>query len=433
MAAAPRKVNVAEVRLWGERVGAVSWDETGRVATFEYAPSFIQHGLNISPLVLPLERRLFLFPALNPVSFYGLPGLLADSLPDRYGNALIDLWLEQRGRSKADFSPVERLCYIGTRGMGALEFRPALVSHAQTSVPMEIAELTQLAQQILDSKEGLRVSLSGYKKRALETIIRVGTSAGGARPKALIAWNPVTNEVRSGQVAPPGGFESWILKFDGIQDQVLGDSRGFGHIEYAYSRMAIKAGLTMAECRLFTEGGRAHFMTRRFDRTPGGEKVHMQSLCALAHFDFNAAGAYGYEQAFATMQRLNIGHDALEQMFRRMAFNVVARNQDDHTKNVSFLMHRDGQWSLSPAYDVMWAYNPSGPWTNLHQMSVNGKRDGIGPSDLITVGRRYGLRNAGSILDDVRDVVNDWPTYASKAGVPESRAEGVRATHRLWR
>jgi serine/threonine-protein kinase HipA len=314
--------------------------------------------------------------------------------------------------------------------MGALEFKPALADRGTKSIPIEIAELTELAQRILESREGLAVNLE-EREGALNTIISVGTSAGGARAKALIAWNPKTNEVRSGQVQGPPGFGQWVLKFDGVRDRALGDSEGYGRIEYAYHLMAVEAGIEMSECRLYEEGGRAHFMTRRFDRSSAGGRIHMQSLCGLAHYDFNMAGAYGYEQAFGAILQLNLGYPALGEMFRRMVFNVAARNQDDHTRNIAFLMDKTGRWRLSPAFDVMWAYNPSGPWTNTHQMSIQGKRDGFKRSDLIGTARQFGVKNAEDIIDHVVRTIAQWPAYAARAGVPASRAGSIASTHRL--
>ena len=429
MATKLKRVAAANVFLWGKQVGAVAWDEARGYASFEYADPFLRDGFDIAPITLPRRPGISSFPVLNSETFLGLPGLLADSLPDRFGNALIDLWLTRNGRSKENFSPIERLCYVGSRGMGALEFKPALVRQATTSVPVEIAELADLAQKILDKRADLLVNLN--QEKAINTIIRIGTSAGGARPKALIAWNPTTHEVRSGQVTPLKGFEPWILKFDGIQDELLGDSQGYGRIEYAYHKMAVDAGISMTECRLFEEGGRAHFTTRRFDRSKDNEKVHMQSLCGLAHLDYRMAGAYGYEQAFNTIQQLNLGYPVLKEMFRRMAFNIVARNQDDHTRNIAFLMDQNGKWSLSPAFDVIWAYNPSGIWTNKHQMSVGGKRDNFTRSDLLQIAKQFGIREGDEILDGVVEVVKRWPEYASAAGVPSERIKEVGSTHRL--
>jgi serine/threonine-protein kinase HipA len=418
MAGRLRRVTVATVHLWDHEVGAVAWDAERGLGRFEYAPDFLRLGLAVAPLTMPLRPGIFSFAGLNRGTFRGLPGLLNDSLPDRFGNAVIDLWLQQQGRDVADFSPVERLCTIGSRGMGALEFLPALAPRSGASVPLEVAELSRLAAEILRNRAGLAADLRADSARALDTIFRVGTSAGGARAKALIAWHPQTGEVRSGQVAPPAGFELWLLKFDGVRDDALGDPQGYGRVEFAYHKMAAAAGITMSPCRLLEEGGRAHFMTRRFDRDDAGGKLHLQSLCALAHFDFNASGAYGYEQVFAVVQKLNLGHAALREQYRRMVFNILARNQDDHTRNIAFLMDRQGRWQLAPAFDVIWAYNPTGRWTDRHQLSLAGKRDGFTREDLLGAASLLGIRDAMAILGQVRDTVAQWPQYAEAAGVP---------------
>ncbi|HSQ75765.1 MAG TPA: type II toxin-antitoxin system HipA family toxin [Bacteroidota bacterium] len=425
-----RRVQAAEVLLWGRKVGAVAWNDQRQIAEFEYAPSFVRDGFDVSPLVLPRRPGIFSFPALAARTYYGLPGLLADSLPDRFGNALINTWLARHGRALNDFTPVERLCYIASRGMGALEFKPALRALERTSVPLDIEAMLELAQYVLDDRAHLLADLRD-KEKALDTIIRVGTSAGGARAKALIAWNRKTHEIRSGQVPPPPGFEPWIMKFDGMHDQSLGESKSFGRIEYAYHKMAVQAGIRMSACELFEENNRAHFLTRRFDRSGQGGKIHMQSLCALAHLDFNMRGAHGYEQAFSVIQSLNLGYDTLEEMYRRMVFNVVARNQDDHTKNIAFLMDADGRWSLAPAFDVIWAYNSSGVWTSQHQMSINGKRDGFTRDDILKPAKEYGVRNAESIIGDVIDAVQYWRKIAEEYGVPGPMISRIEKTHRL--
>jgi serine/threonine-protein kinase HipA len=378
-----------------------------------------------------LRPGIFSFSALNRETFHGLPGLLADSLPDRFGNRLIDLWLTRQGRAPSDFTPVERLCYMSTRGMGALEFKPAIGPAPGKSVPIEVAELTQLAADILSHQSGWAVKLKGSKAEALNAIIRVGTSAGGNRAKAVIAWNPATQEVRSGQVPAPAGFEPWILKFDGVNDAALGDPKGFGRIEFAYHQMAVAAGIQMSECRLLEESGRAHFMTRRFDRDHHGGKIHMQSLCALGHYDFNASGEHGYEQAFTAIQRLNLGHEAMREMFRRMVFNVLARNQDDHTRNIAFLLTEAGPWRLSPAFDVIWSFNPGGSWTNRHQMSVNGKRDDFTRDDLAAVARQFGIKDDRDLIEQVATAVSAWPRFAKKAGVRDGQQKTIARTHRL--
>jgi len=431
MATRIRKVTVATVRLWGQDVGAVAWDEARGLGNFEYEPAFLRQNRNVAPLMMPLRTGIFLFPTLKRETFHGLPGLLADSLPDRFGNRLIDLWLTRQGRAPGDFTPVERLCYMGTRAMGALEFKPAIGPPPGKSVPIEVAELTQLAGEILRHRTEWAVNLKGEKAEALNAIIRVGTSAGGNRAKAVIAWNPQTQEVRSGQVTAPTGFEPWILKFDGVNDAALGDPQGFGRIEYAYHRMAVEAGIEMNECRLLEESGRAHFMTRRFDRDVRGEKIHMQSLCALGHQDFNAAGEHGYEQAFAVIQRLNLGRESLREMYCRMIFNVLARNQDDHTRNIAFLMDQDGQWRLSPAFDMIWSYNPAGSWTNRHQMSINGKQDNFTRADLLAVADPHGIRDAENLIKKVATAVAAWPRFAKEAGVKSDQQKAISQSHRL--
>ena len=432
MAFRPQRVEVARVKLWGKNVGAVAWDSKRLVARFEYERSFLQAGLAISPIIMPLGSGIFSFPELNYDTFLGLPGLLSDALPDRFGNALIDQWLLRQGRSISDFSPIERLCYMGSRGVGALEFEPALERGKIKSLPLEVSELVSLSHNVLRSRNNLYIAVNKNEKNALNTIIQVGTSAGGARAKAVIAWNPKTNEVRSGQVKAPPGFEYWLLKFDGVADDTLGDPIGFGRVEYAYHLMAAAAGIKMNQCRLLEENERAHFMIKRFDRDQSGEKVHMQSLCAMGHLDYNMPGAYGYEHAFDLIQRLNLGHQAMMEQFRRMVFNLVARNQDDHTKNISFLMDGDGAWFLSPAYDLTWNYNPKGMWTNKHQMQINGKRDGFTKEDLFVVASRYNIKEAAAIIEKVGKAVTRWTDFAESARVERSMTQQIKKTHRLY-
>jgi serine/threonine-protein kinase HipA len=425
---------VAEVRLWGRTIGAVSLEDGARFAAFQYDPAFVRSGIQISPLMMPLSSRIYQFPELPEVSFHGLPGLLADSLPDKFGNALIDAWLATQGRRPENFNALERLCYIGTRGMGALEFAPAIGPALGNSAKVRVDALVALASEVLSHRNSLQVSFAPEQARdGLVEILRVGTSAGGARAKAIIAWNPTTNEVRSGQVKAPEGFGYWLLKFDGVKsnkDKELEDPQGYTVVEYAYARMAQDAGIDMGECRLFEEGGRRHFMTRRFDRDDKGNKWHMQSLGALAHYDFNTAAAYSYEQAFDVMKRLGLSMDALEQQFRRMIFNVVARNQDDHVKNIAFLMDRTGAWSLSPAFDVTYAYNPTGAWTARHQMTINGKAEGFTQADFTACAQVAGLKRGRDrqILAEVVDIVKQWPRYAEEAQVlPAQRREIAQA------
>ena len=430
-------MTVAAVELWGTRIGAVALTDSNGVASFEYEPSFLASGIQLAPLMMALAARVYSFPELQRRTFRGLPGLLADSLPDRFGNNLINAWLARQGRTPESFDAVERLCYTGQRGMGALEFKPVQGPSAQTSGAIQIAELVALASEILSQQQGLATSFQGpEREEALQTILRVGTSAGGARAKALIVWNASTGEVRSGQLEAPPGFSHWLLKFDGVsgnKDRELEDPQGYGLIELAYSRMARAAGITMTDCRLLEENGRQHFMTRRFDRDHAGNKLHMQSLGALAHFDYNEPGSYSYEQAFLVMRQLQLPMQALEEQYRRMVFNLIARNQDDHVKNIAFLMDRDGQWSLSPAFDITWSFNPAGDWTATHQMSVNGKRDQFTRADLLAVGRSAQLKRgrAEAIAEEVIAAVRDWPLYAAEANVWEESCSQIQASHRL--
>jgi serine/threonine-protein kinase HipA len=426
--------SLAEAWLWGTRIGIVSLADDDPIASFEYDPAFLGSDIEIAPIEMPLDRRVYRFPALSQGSFSGLPGLLADSLPDRYGNALIDAWLATRGRQPGDFDAVERLCYLGQRGMGALEFKPAIGPKPTTSHVLDVEALVELAAEVLAHRSGLLSKLS-ENREAMREILRVGTSAGGARAKALIALDPQTEEVRSGQLPSDSGFQYWILKFDGVEDETrdLGRSKGYGVVEFVYSQMARRAGIEMTECRLLEEGGRRHFMTRRFDRDDKGNKLHMQSLGALAHLDFEQAGANSYEQAFQTIRRLGLPQEAMVEQFRRMGFNVIARNQDDHVKNIAFLMDRQGRWSLAPAYDVVYAYNPRGRQTWRHQMSINGKSDDFTSEDLRSVGRLAGLKRgqAAEIIDQVKDAVSSWPLLAREAGLEKSRIDRIAAAHRL--
>jgi serine/threonine-protein kinase HipA len=358
--------------------------------------------------------------------------MLADALPDKFGNNIINAWLTRRGRGSTDFSPVERLCYTGRRGMGALEFSPANIDSYDTSVKVEISEMVGLAQKILAERQDMAVQLGDSEQanaEAILDILRVGTSAGGARAKAVIAMNE-HGDVMSGQTDAPAGYDYWLLKFDGVNDLELGKPRSYGRIEYAYYLMAKAAGINMTECRLLEENGRAHFMTKRFDRV-NGEKLHLQSLCGIAHYDFNMAGAYSYEQAFEIMRRLRLSKAEATEQYRRMVFNIVARNLDDHTKNISFLMDKHGKWHLSPAYDVIYAHNPAGKWTNQHQMSINGKRDAISKDDLVTLGDAISLSRPETIIDEVASAVENWQHYAKEAGLEKAICAEIAGHHRI--
>lgn len=427
----------ARVLLWGRDIGAVSWLEEREVGVFQYTPEFLGSGIEVAPLMMPLREAPYEFPSLSRDAFKGLPGLLADSLPDKFGNALIDSWLASQGRTAESFNPVERLCYIGTRGMGALEFQPAVVGPASRSRKLEVASLVELANRVLDE----RIAVSGKfvdsdDEKVVEDIIRVGTSAGGARAKAIVAWNPETGEFRSGQVPHGEGFTYWLLKFDGVlgnRDKEVADPQGYGLIEYAYHLMAQDAGITMMECRLHRENGRAHFMTKRFDRSDRSEKLHVQSLCAMMHFDFNRPDAYSYEQAMQTMKRLGLPMTDIEEQFRRASFNVIARNHDDHVKNIAYLMNKAGEWRLSPAFDVAYSYNPTGAWTARHQMSLNGKRDDFELEDLISLARSGGIKRgrASAIIEQVSQSVQQWGDFAALAGVDADTTARIKAAHRM--
>ncbi len=427
----------AAVVLWGSTIGAVELTTTTGIATFQYDPSFVRSQIEVSPLTMPLAVAPYEFPALSRETFHGLPGMLADCLPDQFGNLLINNWLARQGRTPGSFDAVERLCYTGSRGIGALEFLPVTGPRAANNETLDVAQLVALASEILSNRTGFVADLSDpTRTKALTSILQIGTSAGGARAKAVVAWNPLTNEVRSGQIQAGDGFSYWLLKFDGVsenRDKELNDPQGFGGTEYAYSTMAKAAGITMSECRLLEEGGRRHFMTKRFDRTETGGKLHMQSLAALAHFDFTNDGAYGYEQALFVCRQLQLGATAVEELFRRMIFNVVARNQDDHVKNIAFLMDRNGTWSLAPFYDATYSYNPAGRWTSQHQMTICGKRDNFTIEDFRTCAEGSLMKRgrAESILDEVIAAVSQWPTHAQDAGVSESWAAEIGSHHRL--
>ncbi len=428
-------VNLANVILWDKLVGAVLWDEAREVASFEIDTTFVRLGLDIAPLTMPIQRAskgtIFQFPALPRETYQGLPGLLADALPDRFGGQLIDIWLASQGRARNSMNPVERLCYQGNRGMGALEFIPAIKQEKDTTKNLEIGDLVALSKKALEQKIELNTALSQTEAEALMDIVKVGTSAGGARAKAVIAYNPLTKEVRSGQLLAPEGFEHWLIKFDGVTNEQLSDPKGYGRIEYAYYKMATACGINMTDSKLLEEGGRAHFMTKRFDRLPKNQKLHMQTLCGLCHYDYNNPNAYAYAQAFQAMRELRLPYTDAEQLYLRMVFNVIARNQDDHTKNISFLMDTSGKWKLSPAYDVTYAYNPENKWIARHQMSVNGKREGIDQSDLLNVAKQMNIKKPKDIIAQVKETVSNWKHFAQEAQMPEKQTLALEKTFLL--
>lgn len=410
-------VDVARVKMFGMNIGTFKWDDTYDMARFEYDEHFVGKGLEPSPLMMPVKQgRIYSFGNLNRDVFYGLPGMLADSLPDTYGRALFDKWLSMVGRTSGN--PIETLCFLGQRCMGALEFDPA-TGPVTTDMKIEIDSLVEVAKEALSKKEEFGTNLDADRKAAIAEILRLGTSAGGQRAKAVIAYNKETGEVRSGQVQAPTGFDYYLIKLDGVSAEVgFKETENFGRLEFSFSLLAKECGIEMTECALIEENGRAHFLTKRFDRV-NGNKIHMQTLCGIAHYDFHLRRAYSYEQAFNVMRRLRLPYSQAEEMFLRMVFNVVIRNQDDHTKNISFLMDNAGKWRLSPAYDLGFAYNPKGAWTNTHQMSINGKFDDITRKDLQAFAISNNIKNANEIIDKVCEVTSKWPEMAKNCGVPK--------------
>ncbi len=432
-------VKVAKVVLWGEFVGALAYDKNQQAATFEYAPDWIKRGVEISPIRMPLSISRHSFPSLSNDTYKGLPSVFADTLPDDFGNAVINAWLAQNGRDVESFTPIERLLYIGNRGVGALEYEPSIEKGKSRHEKLELSSLLEMAQRILDQRAGLveHIEQKNDNAKAMQAIFQVGTSAGGARAKALIAINQSRNEIRSGQADAPKGFEHYLLKFDGVVEhkhssQLFGDPQGFGRMEYAYYLMAKDAGINMSPSELLIEGERAHFMTKRFDRD-GNDKKHYVSLCAMDHADYKKPGAYSYEELMGVARSLKLSRKEAIEIFRRMVFNVVARNQDDHSKNVGFILPSiNAKWELAPAFDVAYSYRPNSEWVQYHQLSINGKRDNFLRDDLLSVASLIGnfKAEANSIIDKVVDVVSDWPRYARKANVFPEVEKLIKGNHR---
>ena len=423
----------AFIKIWDETVGAVSWNlETG-TASFEYEPKFISKNWDLAPLKMPLtssNRKIFSFPELKNVkTFKGLPGLLADVLPDDYGNQLINNWLAQNGRPENSMNPVEMLCFIGTRGMGALEFEPSQFKATKRAFNIEVDSLVNLTQKMLEKRKGFKTNLNKDEQQAVIDILKIGTSAGGARPKAIIAYNEKTGQVKSGQTNAPQGFEHWLIKLDTVSDVQFGQSTGYGRIEMAYYLMAKACEIDMMECRLMEENGRAHFMTKRFDRQDGNTKHHIQTLCAMQHYDFNQITSFSYEQLFQTMRLLKLPYKQAEQLFRRMAFNVIAKNCDDHTKNFAFRLKQNESWELTPAYDVCFAYRTNSTWVSQHNLSINGKRKNITKEDLLHVAKSMNIKKADNIIQQINNVVSKWETFADEAKVKKDNIEQISKTH----
>jgi serine/threonine-protein kinase HipA len=424
-----KPVHIVEIWIWDQLVGAVALDPAVGYYAFEYAPDFLKTGIELAPLTMPVAsaRQPFIFPDLPELTFKRLPAMLADSLPDDFGNSLVQAWMANQGVAPGDITALDRLSYAGKRSMGALEFRPARGPSARRSTAIDLSELIESARRAMRGD----LDDDAHATAALKQLISIGTSAGGARAKAAIAWNPHTNEIRTGQFDVEPGWEHWLLKFDGMgKSSELGDTQGYGRIEFAYYLMAIRAGITMSPCRLLEEGGRAHFMTRRFDRE-GNSKLHTQTLCGLAQLDYRARGVHDYSQCLAAMRQLKLGTEAFEQMYRRIAFNVMARNCDNHTKNLSFMLRERGAWELAPAYDLIYAYNPSGDWTYQHLMSVNGKFQQIRREDLLQVADRFQIGSASQLLKEVRAAVAQWPEFAQQAGLASGERDRIREQQTL--
>lgn len=417
-------VDIARVNLYGQPVGTFRWDNNRQLAHFEYAESFIGKGLEPSPILMPVRQgRIYSFSDIGRETFKGLPGMLADSLPDTYGRALFDRWLALTGRSSGN--AVETLCFLGKRCMGALEFEPAMDAPYSPDVRIELDSLVEVASEALSEKEEFGANLEEDKKAAIAEIVRLGTSAGGQRAKAIIAYNPSTGEVRSGQIEAPEGFDYYLIKLDGVTAEAgFRETQNFGRLEYSFYRLVKECGIEMSDCSLIEENGRAHFLTKRFDRQ-NGEKIHLQTLCGIAHYDYRNPRSYSYEQAFNVMRALRLPYSQAQEMYRRMVFNVVIRNQDDHTKNISFLMDRQGKWTLSPAYDMGFAYNPKGGWTAQHQMSINGKFDDITRQDLLEFAKRNNIKEATEIIDRIAEVSSRWPLLAKECEVPQPIIDAI--------
>jgi len=418
-------IDTARVKIWGEYVGAIAWDERNQLGSFEYTPEFLEKQWDLSPIKMSTQQgsQVFSFPELRPTrgsnfdTFKGLPGLIADMLPDKYGNQLIEAWLVQQGRPSGSMNPIEKLCFIGSRGMGALEFEPAHQVNSASASAIELDSLVEISKRMLDQRSSFKTQLNSDEQKAMMDILRIGTSAGGARPKAVIAYNPKTGVVKSGQTLAPKGFEHWLIKLDGVSDAQFGESSGYGRVEMAYYLMGKAAGIEMMECKLLEENGRAHFMTKRYDREGAKTKHHVQTWCAMNHYDFNDMNSFSYELLFETMRALHLSYPMAEQMFRRMVFNVLSKNCDDHTKNFSFRLKQDHIWELAPAYDICFAYDPNSIWVSQHALSINGKRKNFNRSDFLSIARSMNIKKADQIISEIQEVVNNWKSFAKDVDV----------------
>lgn len=424
-------ITTAYINLWEERVGAVAWDANTQMASFEYDQKFITNNWEVAPLKMPISqaKQIFSFPDLvRNATFKGLPGLLADVMPDKYGNQLINAWLAQNGRPENSLNPVELLCFIGTRGMGALEFEPVNFKSNQTAFSIEMDNLVKITQEVINNRKDFETNLNQEEQKALLDILKIGTSAGGARPKAIIAFNEKTGVIKSGQAKAPKGFNHWLIKLDGVSDSQFGASTGYGRVEMAYYLMAKACGIEMTECRLLEENGRAHFMTKRFDREEGDIKHHIQTFCAMQHFDFNNVNSYSYEQLFQTMRLLKLPYLQAEQMFRRMVFNVMARNCDDHTKNFAFRLRKNQDWELTPAYDICHAFRPGSEWVSEQALSINGKRSNISKEDIVTIAKSMNIKKGTEIIQRTSEIIKKWTDFAEETKVEPKLKEAIKST-----
>lgn len=421
-------VQTVKVTLWGSPIGYLHQQENGLIG-FQYDADFIGSGIEVSPIRMPLSNMTYSFPALPEETYSGLPGMVADSLPDKFGNIVIKRYLDSIGRSDDILTPLEKLCYTGKRGMGALEYEPAR-ELVDINEKVDIDALTKLTAEILSNKENLHVADNDHM---IAQLMQCSSSVGGARAKTLIAWNKEKNDIRSGQINAGDGYEYWLLKFDDIGNNKdkdnEPDSGEYTKIEYAYYLMAQACGIEMSECRLYHENGRSHFITKRFDRIGNkGEKQHMQSLCAMAHMDFNSPRIYSYEDAFQVMRQLKLPHGDFVQLYKRMLFNEFAKNYDDHTKNIAFLMNKKGEWSLAPAYDMTFSYRKGSPWVSAHQMLINGKAEDITSEDLLAVAEKAGIKqsNAKSCIEHVKTAVSEWTRFAEEAELSDGQVKFVK-------
>ena len=395
---------------------------TGKVF-FQYSPDFLQTGIALSPLLMPLENRVFEFDerVYSPQTFRGLPPLIADSLPDDFGNKMLSQWLVKNNISQNALHPLEKLCYVGKRGMGALEYEPSY-EREDFNDNVSIADLLTVANEVYFHKTNEAIPLNDYSQ-SLSTLLRIGSSVGGARAKALIAINEKTQEIKAGDILQGEDYEYYLIKFDGLKDGKEIEPGGYGILEFIYHKMAVDSKIEMTECRLLAENGRSHFLTKRFDRT-GGNKIHTSTLCGMAGVDFRQPNLIGYEDVFRILNLLNMDYSQKEQLFRRMVFNVLAFNHDDHTKNISFMYEGD-KWQLAPAYDMVFAFDPESYWLRNHNININGKNNNITTDDILTVGEKFGIKKKEGILADIAEVIRNFRYYADKYSYPKIGANAI--------